>query len=373
VIKQIKLIQIVCFLPYVVNLIVLVVYFSLPRLHPLFDFSTFFVWPIVAFTLFAVLEVLTFSLQETTRQLVRIYLLQKSGMGYDDSLLPVYQLKLTPNWTVPIIPVYMVSQVASFSLLLFSFGWGVAVLAHVIAYAITIWIPIPYSLLMPSIKTHLVRSSEMVKFAAFTERFDTERFILLIDEALSERRNLGNWWAKILQEKLAGREEVEIKMERDSKRIDTYGLLGIADDAYQILRTFNETKDRFYDCRGGVFLEADPAINDINKCVTGIKNALAKLEETIPKLTNRPKDIKEVESDFCNTLGIYLCDLLNSMNAFLHFLRIHKATMPKFFLTRGWRRWKSLRDFHRHENARMRSGASMMTIYSIYNTRHQAS
>jgi len=156
-------------------------------------------------------------------------------------------------------------------------------------------------------------------------------------------------------------------------RVDTYGLLGIADDAYQILHAFNEAQNRFYDRRGGVFLEADPAINDINKCVTEIENALAKLEETIPKLTNRPKSLKEIESDFCNTLGIYLCDLLSSMNAFLHFLRVHRATMPEFVLTRAWRRWKALRDFKRYENARMRSGAGMKMAYSLYNIRQQAS
>lgn len=156
-------------------------------------------------------------------------------------------------------------------------------------------------------------------------------------------------------------------------RVDTYGLLGIADDAYHALHAFNETQNRFYDRRGGVSLEADPAINDINKCVTGIENALAKLEETIPKLTNRPKSIKEVESDFCNTLGIYLCDLLNSMNAFLHFLQVHRATIPEFVLTRGWHRWKARRDFKRHESASMRSGAGMKMTYSLYNIGQQAS
>jgi len=156
-------------------------------------------------------------------------------------------------------------------------------------------------------------------------------------------------------------------------RVDTYGLLGIADDAYQALHAFNETQNRFYDRRGGVFLEADSAINDINKCVTEINNALAKLEETIPKLTNRPKSIKEVESDYCNTLGIYLCDLLNSMNAFLRFLRVHRATILEFVLTRAWRRWKALKDFKRYENARMRSGAGMKMTYSLYNIGQQAS
>lgn len=188
-------------LPYAANLVMLVVYFCLSRPHPLFDFSTVPTWPIMIFALFAVLHVLAFSVHDTTRQLVRIYLLRKSGVGYDDGLLPAYQLKLTPNWTVPVGAIYMVSHLASFGLLLFAFGWGAAVAAHVAAHAVLTWIPIPYALFLPSIRRHLARASETDKFIAFGEGFYTDGFKNLIDEALTNRRNLGEWWAQLLREK----------------------------------------------------------------------------------------------------------------------------------------------------------------------------
>jgi hypothetical protein len=194
-------------LPYAANAIVLLVYFFLQRPHPLADFSNVAVWPIVAFALFLILHVVVFSIQYTTRQLVRIFLLQRSGVGYDDSLLPAYQLKLTPNWPVPIAALYMVVHVASFVLLLFSFGWGVALAAYGAAHIVLCLIPTPYILFLPSIRRHLQRKSETEKFFAFTEGFDTQGFITLIGEAIDGRRNLSDWWAKLLREKCA--EQVE--------------------------------------------------------------------------------------------------------------------------------------------------------------------
>ncbi|MCF7855658.1 MAG: hypothetical protein K9N51_12730 [Candidatus Pacebacteria bacterium] len=198
-------------LPYVANAIVLIVYFFLDRPHPIADFSAIPIWPILAFVVFLVTHVAAFSVQDTTRQLVRIFLLRRSGVGYDDGLLPVYQLKMTPNWTVPMAPLYMGAHVASFVLLLFSLGWGVAIGAHVAAHFILSWIPIPYALFLPSIRNHLQRQSEMKKLMAFTEGFDTDGFLALIDEAIKTRRNLGDWWAKLLWEKTAQQVEANRK------------------------------------------------------------------------------------------------------------------------------------------------------------------
>ena len=194
-------------LPYAANAIVLVVYFFLDRPHAIADFSAIPIWPIAAFGVFLVTHVVAFSVQDTTRQLVRIFLLRRSGVGYDDGLLPVYQLKMTPNWTVPMAPLYMGVHIASFVLLLFSLGWGVAIGAHVAAHFVLSWIPSPYTIFLPSIRNHLQRQSEMTKFMAFTEGFDTDGFVDLIDEALKTRRNLADWWAKLLWEKTA--EQVE--------------------------------------------------------------------------------------------------------------------------------------------------------------------
>ena len=194
-------------LPYAANAIVLIVYFFLDRPHPIADFSTIPVWAIVAFAVFLITHIVAFSVQDTTRQLVRIFLLRQTGVGYDDGLLPAYQLKMTPNWTVPMVPLYMGAHVASFVLLLFTLGWGVAIGAHLTAHFILSLIPIPYILFLPSIRNHLQRQSEMTKFMALTEGFDSNGFVALIDEAIKTRRNLGDWWAKLLWEKTA--EQVE--------------------------------------------------------------------------------------------------------------------------------------------------------------------
>jgi hypothetical protein len=188
-------------LQYAANAIVLLLYFILQRPHPFADFSNVAAWPIVAFALFLILHVVAFSVQRV--QLVRILLLQRSGVGYDDSLLPAYQLKLTPNWILPIAPLYRVLHVASFALLLFSFGWGVALAAHPAAQLVLALVPTPYILFLPSIRRHLQRKSETEKFFDYTEGFDTQGFITLIGEALDGRRNLSGWWAKLLAEKCA--------------------------------------------------------------------------------------------------------------------------------------------------------------------------
>lgn len=214
-------------LPYVANAIVLIVYFFLDRPHPIAHFSAIPISPIVAFGVFLVTHVIAFSVQDTTRQLVRIFLLRRSGVGYDDGLLPVYQLKMTPNWTVPMAPLYVGAHVASFVFLLFSLGWGVAIGAHVVAHFILLWIPIPYALFLPSIRNHLQRQSEMTKLMAFTEGFDTDGFVALIDEAIKTRQNLGDWWAKLLWEKTAenvaetrqDRHESQLRTERRRNQI----------------------------------------------------------------------------------------------------------------------------------------------------------
>jgi hypothetical protein len=190
-------------IPYATNVLALIVYFSLARPHPLYDFSSVPFWPVAVFGLFTVCHVIAFCLQETTRQLTRIYLLQVSGVAYDDRLLPRFQMKLTPNWIGPFVPIYMAAHAASFALLLFSLGWGVAIGAHVAAHLILFWFPIPYGVFLVSIKHHLLNTPVMANIEALADGFDTEHLESLIDEALSERRNLADWWAKLLWQKTA--------------------------------------------------------------------------------------------------------------------------------------------------------------------------
>lgn len=155
-------------------------------------------------------------------------------------------------------------------------------------------------------------------------------------------------------------------------RVDTFGLLEIADDAHETLRSFNAAQDRFLSFRGGAFLQAEPAIAAVTECVGQIESGVTKLETTIPKLTNRPEAIAGVEADFCQVLGTYLCDLINSMNACLDFLIVYRTTIPQFVLVRAWRRWLVKRDFNRYESKRMRSGSDLMMAYSLYNIAQQA-
>ncbi len=193
--------------PVATSAVFLIVYFFLARSHPLYDFSVFHPTPIVVYAVFAVLHMFAFSIQETTRQLARIYLLQKSGIGYDERLIPRYQVNLTPNWTVPLTPFYLGTYIASFPLLLFNYGWEVAIIAHVLAHVFLIWIPIPYWAFMPSVRKHLDRKSKMEKFEALVEGFDTERFKTLIDESLKEQKNLADWWTDLMLEKTTEKDQ----------------------------------------------------------------------------------------------------------------------------------------------------------------------
>jgi hypothetical protein len=155
-------------------------------------------------------------------------------------------------------------------------------------------------------------------------------------------------------------------------RVDAYGLLGIADGAHKVLQDFNDAQNRFVAVRGGAFLQTEPAMTAVEQCLKQIQSDVNQLEETIPRLINSPATVADVESDFCQALGVYLCDLLNSMNAYLHFLRVHRATIPQFVLRRSWRRWQAKREFDRYEGRRMVSGSNLLMTYSIYNIAQQA-
>jgi len=142
---------------------------------------------------------------------------------------------------------------------------------------------------------------------------------------------------------------------------DTYGLIGIADEACLALDTLVNAQDKF---RERKFHQADIAIDEVKRDVTVIEECLDQLEATIPKLINRPKAIAEAETDYCNALGDYLCDLLNSMNAYLHLLRVQRASYRRFSLVKAWR--ASL-GYRRSEIQRLKSGRPLMSAYSIYN------
>lgn len=162
------------------------------------------------------------------------------------------------------------------------------------------------------------------------------------------------------------RQSCETPADRNVRR-DTFGLLEIADDAHRTLQSFNAAQNRFSAFRGGAFLQAEPAISAVAECVEQLESGMTNLEATIPRLTNRPEAIAEVETDFCQALGTYLCNLINSMNAYLHFLRVHRATIPQFVLVRAWHRWQAESAFNRYESKRMQSGSDLMMAYNAYN------
>jgi hypothetical protein len=162
-------------------------------------------------------------MQDTTRNIARIHLLQMRGLWYDDSLKNPVQMLITPNWMEVVAFFHWLLQISSFPLVLFVLGWKFAVPAHGIVL-LSGFLPLRYQKHLRHISRHIHNLNSKRKFFALAAGVDVDHLTGLVDQALSEKRKPGDWWAETLvrvtQEQVENdrRQEANNALESDSDR-----------------------------------------------------------------------------------------------------------------------------------------------------------
>ena len=131
------------YLPYLFVTVILVVYFIwYPQIITWPQSVLAWVW--LPYILHVYLHNFVDGLQNTTRNIARIYLIKNYGPNYDMRLIDPVQRTLIPYSMLPVIILWQATHVSSFALLLFYQGWGTALVAEFALTLFGVFIPIRY-------------------------------------------------------------------------------------------------------------------------------------------------------------------------------------------------------------------------------------
>ena len=188
------LVNIVCFLCYLA--------FS-PDRTPIPKVIVFWAWLPTA--VYFVLHHFFDGVQNTTRNIARIYLLTHHGRNYDASLVPSIQFALIPNNLAILTFIWQAMAVVSFVCLLFYQGWLLAVLSRIAVWGIGLVTPINYQSHLLRIQSYLGRVDHPQRVIEFIElarrQIDIQDIADLVDAAIRDHRNPQNWWTEVLRQK----------------------------------------------------------------------------------------------------------------------------------------------------------------------------
>lgn len=186
-----------------INVAVLVGYFIIAnetRAWP----STFIIWAWIPFVAHFLLYHFFDGVQNTTRNIARVYLLQRDGLNYSHATIQEVWQALIPIAYAPLMILWKLSTVASFVCLLLLQGWPTAIIAHA---AITLFgglVPINYQRHLERIQSSFPQTlspQDVVKLAYFGVSLTELR--LLIDQAVDERRDPQKWWGEVMHDTTA--------------------------------------------------------------------------------------------------------------------------------------------------------------------------
>ena len=183
--------------PYIANALIFVLYFIFADTHPAWgEPFLWWVWPLYIFHVLC--HHFADGLQNTTRNIARIYLLKTHGPNYHNHRVLVIQNILIPNSILPFTVAWIISHIASFGVLLFFQGWGIALIAEFVVLFFSVFIPINY-------QKHLRLIYKRAQNFKFEEVFslrnidiDAGELTSLIHQAIEERKNPQAWWSEVL-------------------------------------------------------------------------------------------------------------------------------------------------------------------------------
>ncbi len=183
---------------YLINAAIFVLYFLFSKDIYAWP-SRFIIWAWIPFVVWFLLHHFFDGVQNTTRNIARIYLLNRDGLMYDDRIVPQIQQALVPNHLLPLAALWQVSGIVSFTTLLFYQGWATAILTHVIVAIFGVIVPINYSRHLRRLQLSFPNTLTPEQLIALMHYASVTDLRSLIAQAYVEERNPQQWWAEVLQ------------------------------------------------------------------------------------------------------------------------------------------------------------------------------
>lgn len=184
---------------YILNAIILIVYFFLSEDNSIWPNKfNLFVW--LPYLANVYLDHFFDGLQNTTRNIARIYLIQQEGINYNRSQIEPIQHLLIPDAMFLRSILWLIVHVLSFTLILLFQGWGTALVAEVALAILGGFIPINYQAHLRRIQQNLPKAiSSKGLVTQMTIGIVPQKLQELIDHGIAERKNPQRWWAEVLQ------------------------------------------------------------------------------------------------------------------------------------------------------------------------------
>ncbi len=186
-------------LPYIVNTVILIGYFMFCKNRAAWP-EQFLFWAWVPFIAHVWFHHFADGLQNTTRNIARIYLIKNYGVGYDNRLVVPIQMTLVPRSILPITILWVIAHIGSFTMLLIFQGWAIALLAEFGLMHFGGVLPINYQSHLRRVYKHTQNLGSDESFELLTRGVFMDDLIEVIRQAVEERKNPQDWWAIVLKD-----------------------------------------------------------------------------------------------------------------------------------------------------------------------------
>ena len=170
---------------------------------------TFVWWAWVPYVLHVFLHRFMDGLQNTTRNIARIYLIQNHGLHYDNRLVNPIQNVLIPDSILPVTILWQFAHALSFCLLLFLQGWFTALVAEFALMFFSGILPLSYQSHLKRIHRQAESLDSTTSFRLLMVGIYPKRLSAIISQAIQESKNPQQWWSVILRDAI--KEEVTSK------------------------------------------------------------------------------------------------------------------------------------------------------------------
>lgn len=177
-------------------LLILAVYFVFAS-HPTAWPGTFIWWPWAAYAVFLDLNHFFDGVQNTARNIARIYLLERDGTGYSIELFEFLRDAIVPDFLSFRFALWFGSHLASFTLILFFQGWATAMLAEAFLFVPLEIRPLRYQRHLSDTYRHLLRMRAVQHVSLMVAGVDLADLRTLVSQAIDEDRDPQQWWGEV--------------------------------------------------------------------------------------------------------------------------------------------------------------------------------
>lgn len=158
-------------------------------------------WAWIPFLAHVILTNFLDGVQNTTRNIARIYLLKTDGLTYDQNLAGHIQKVLIPHSTALPTIFWQLASILSFATLLLFQGWLPAVGAHVTFAALGGFLPLRPQSHLRRIQDNLENSLDPREISPLLARGVSVLTLHdLVSQAIEERRDPQEWWGEVMHD-----------------------------------------------------------------------------------------------------------------------------------------------------------------------------